>query len=636
MKKIFICSLVLFALGHEIAWTQKVTKIEDNFGTKGKIRHSSVLHDSLLPQSGILDIRWREFENKRIHTYQVNGQTKNHLPIGKWIWEEGSWDFNIGVGVNAQPAFQTTGIRNKWEGSFVDGLANGTWNYALDSVSNNGQSVSNLAKIQLNYNAGVPFGTVVLERNIHGNALKLKGNLDKNGIATGTWLLQYFQNGQRVQEERSYEKGLLRQIVLIKNKNDRQIIPIERNLKYLAAQNLGTLERSVTIGTMPFFEDEYSSKGSQLVNELLQQQYQSGWHLTAFPFKVNLNLPAYRRLSYPLTAAELKTINESKALITSQREAISKQLSGNILVNRSRSATVDTSVAYLQLQAQRLQILDSLFNRIESPAFIYKDRHGQALLSWAELLNKNINANGDVYDSFAVQLPIVINAQGEHGFFTSIANMLNQNERTLPLYLSTIEKAKQSQEREGELKALETKTIKRLERVQNLYASKSGIGATINKKWIKGDISQLMQRYANTNQYDTASTILNDINVYLDSLENWAPKTEAFDKMPKSIREQYTILVYNPYTGINDIEMVLKRRFLNKVLQELWPYMDREIQEVNDWQQWKSLWQQRFTIYGFMQNFISKEDRASQKIENKIRKERKPERMRKTILGNLN
>ena len=234
MKKLIGITICLWAFVANGFAQVQTTKIENGLGTKGEIIHSSPLHDSLLPQNGKLEIRWSVLEENKIHAYQINGQTNNHLPVGKWKWEEGSWNYQVTIGQEALPGFNTFGIRNKWVGNFKNGVQDGPWEFWIDSISNSGKTINNIAKIQINYQLGIPVGNLVLERNSKGNALKLNGVLNKDGVANGIWKLRYFQNGQLTKEERQYDNGLLLQVKTEKG-TQKTFQEIASNMQYLNA-----------------------------------------------------------------------------------------------------------------------------------------------------------------------------------------------------------------------------------------------------------------------------------------------------------------------------------------------------------------------------------------------------------------
>jgi hypothetical protein len=93
------------------------------------------------------------------------------------------------------------------------------------------------------------------------------------------------------------------------------------------------------------------------------------------------------------------------------------------------------------------------------------------------------------------------------------------------------------------------------------------------------------------------------------------------------LSNQYRYLAYNPYTGINDIEVRLKRRFLITVQTVLWPWLKTELTESADWYAFTENWQQQFRTFNFLMNFAYREDKQADRLQKRIRKEKKPERI---------
>ncbi len=614
MTRNFILSIFI-ALGLTITATAQQTKtFEDTYGIKGTYTYSGIFSDSLLPQQGPVDIKWREIEGSGITTYRARGRTARHQPEGNWIWEEARWGYNITVGTGIQPVFNTMGKRMKWEGSFANGIPHGKWIFTLDSITPGDKVLKKLLRVELTYRNGVPAGPVLYENHERNSPLKVTGTTDANGIATGTWLYAYTgEDGRPAREERTYKNGLLTSITTHRG-NEKTIAVLQEQ-----PENTRT-------GTMIFASDGHPALHTLRMDRELNAYFLNGWKLDLFPYTFNRALPGYRKPEYPLSEDEKEQITAGRQLVADQQESIRHHLAGNINIHRSRSGTLDTSIAYLQLYDQRLQYTDSLLKRTADPLFTYKNRSEQGLQHWVDGLNSMTYARGEIYDSLEVHLHAfrLVNRQN---VFADIRNMLEQDGRKLPAYFKVVEEDRQALDREGTLRKLEDAMAARLEVLQDSYAGKDGIGGEIYQKWIKGDIQELLQHYARSDNYDTALHIGHTIMTRMDSLERWTHRTAAFDSMPRLLRQQYTYLAYNPYTGVNDIEITHKRRFITNILVNMWPYMDQEMQQEQDWHTWSALWNRRFQVYHYLVDFVSQEDRQARKLEQRIRSERKPDKM---------
>ncbi len=630
----FLMLFLVMLAGVYHSYAQQIRLIEDEYGVKGEIRHSGLYIDSILPRQGSLDIRWRELDSLGLKTYRVKGQTRNHLPVGKWIWEEGSWNYTIHVGESIRPVFNAKGQRLRWEGSFAEGRPEGKWVFILDSVANNGSSPGALIRIDIGYKNGKPSGVFSLENTIHKNVLKLKGQCDDQGVATGTWTY-YYQNheGMFIKEERIYKKGLLTEVKTTDN-GVLSVKKFEQNIRFIDHSGNAELFEGKRIGNERFEMDEYGSRPAGLVNYDLNHYFLKGWELEIFPFELIRDIPVFKKLEYPLSPEEKESISYSRELIKSQRDSIENQLAGNIYIHRSRSGQLDTAIAFLQLNLVRLNYIDSLLSRTEFPLFTYKNRY-QGVQHWISGLNMHRKTKGEVYDSLEVELPKMVIDTDTVNIFRELKKLLMQNEAVLPEYYQIVEGARIALKREGELKELEDRMVERFQEVQVFYADKAGIGAEINTKWVKGEVQKLLQEYARADQYEDALRIGNKVMLHLDSLEAWEGKIAEFNRMASVLRSHYTYLAYNPYTGVNDIEITAKKRFINNVLTYMWPYATDELKEEKDWTKWSELWSRQFRLYNYLLNFVSREDTQAKRLERRVRQEKKPERMLRLIIHQM-
>lgn len=599
---------------------QKIKVFEDESGKKGEYRFSGIYSDTTLPKQGSVDIRWRDNDNNQLKTYRVKGQTQDYLPVGKWVWEEAEWDYEINIGASINPSFNATGKRMKWEGNFVAGKPDGKWGFTLDSVSNTGKSNGNLIKIEIQFKKGVPSGTIVLEDNFNANNLKVRGICDENGIATGNWNYSYKNsNGIQIKEDRLYQKG-----VLIEVKTPEGILKFEKN-------RLLTNKEGVRIGNLNFTQDEYGGIVSELYHENLSQYFQKGWKLEVFPFDFERKMPVFKRIEYLLQPNEVEDILISRQLLQKQKNEIEELLSGNISIHRSRSGELDTTISFLQLQLTRLNYIDSVLNRTDLPFFTYKNRYGSDARKWLNGLNELCFAKGEFYDSLVVELPKIHSLTDSIFIFHLFKNCLIKNEETFTKYYKAIEDAHISVEREGELQELENKIVVKYEKQQTFYQNKKGISETIHSSWVV----PLLWEYIRTDGYEDALMVGHNVLIQLDSLQSWQSKVDIFDAMPEVLKANYTYLAYNPYTGNNDIPIVNKKRFITTVLTNLWPYLLNEIKVEYSWDRWGVLWNRQFEIFNYLMDFSSKDDAHSKRVNRRVRKEKKPERILKIILHQL-
>lgn len=67
------------------------------------------------------------------------------------------------------------------------------------------------------------------------------------------------------------------------------------------------------------------------------------------------------------------------------------------------------------------------------------------------------------------------------------------------------------------------------------------------------------------------------------------------------------------------------------MLENLWPWLEQNIEKEQNWDNWKQLWEQQFSVYNFVMTFANRQDKQAQKLNKKARKETNPERLLKML-----
>lgn len=631
MKKIAMIGLLCFTL-ITAAWAQEEQRTLDAFGTHSVLNSDASFDFKQLPASGPVRYSKRLVQNGQLRSYKLSGRTSAHLPVGKWRFMEATWRYDIALSSKAAPVFTATGKRMSWEGTYNEGLPDGRWTFVVDSVTHDEKLIKSLIKLELNYREGIPVGVFTLENNSTGNALKVKGQTDASGFATGTWKAQYLTVDRVAeQEERIYRNGLLVSVHTM-DQGRRSEKVIAHNVSFLAQPALNEHRR---IGAHRFIEDESGTLAAVLTQKSLNDYFATAWSLSEFPLELNFYIPSFRRLEYPLSKEEQLAIANAKALIRSQKMRIEKSLNTNVNILRSRSAELDTSIAYLQLRDKRLDFTDSLLLRVDAALFTYKNRYQQGLDLWIDGLNNMRTANGTVHDSIMITLPEMRVATYGPNVFEALNQYLIHSAEALNVYVAKVDQASLDLHQEGELKALEDTIGLRLTELTAYYEKEQGFGKVLYERWLKGNAQNRLQAYAATEDHDNALALGRSIVAMLDSLDTWKTKLPLLDSMPQALKTQYSYMAYNPYTGAKDIEVITKRRFINNILEDLWPYMAADLEQEQDWEALNKKWERQFAVFKYLIGFADRDDNNARRLEQKVRKEKKAERMLRHIQAEL-
>jgi hypothetical protein len=625
MSKLILSVLFTFLLGSLNA--QHVREYRDEFGKKGEIRTTKPFEDTLLPRDGRFELRWRSVDSTAIHTYHAVGQTRQHNPQGKWRWEEATWKYAIVPGNSIRPAFETNGIRTQWNGEFQLGVPHGKWSITRDSIDGNGQSGTQMLHMEMTYNNGIPTGTYIIERRINGVHFHLKGTLSKMGLAHGSWHIDYASHGHEITKEtRTYHNGLLLEV--------RTTTGEHTTVKTFAPNQAFVQGKPVNhsrIGSLHFEQDEWGQFAGEEITELTNLFIGSGWTHEAFSFDFIRRKPAYVQLEFPLSEEELTHKQASIEKLAQIQQELNLRLEDNMLIHRTRGPEYDLAVSYLEFTKFRTTIIDSLLKRTDSPLFTYKNRHERGLLHWCSAIDGVLEVNGTVYPDKQAELPAMGKVTDESTIFHLLHALLQRTAIAMQPYLERLDEARTALQREGELQLLQDKLVSRYEQLVESYRQSTGIANMIELKWVNGESKQLLQEFARTDRYEEALVLGETLLKRMDVLQNWRIQADRVDSMPSLLHAQYRYLAYNPYTGVNDIEVKLKRRFLHTIQTIYWPWLESQLIDSADWTSLVQNWRNTFNSFNFLMNFAVREDKAADRLQKRIRKEKKPERIWKLI-----
>lgn len=628
--RIIYCLFVLL-IHFSFVQAQNVQLYEDAFGLKGEVLTTDFFEFGKLPEKGKLDIRWRSFNDGKLKTYRIKGFTKNAQLEGLASWEVARWQYEVNAGETIKPVFAASGKRKKWEGAFLEGKPNGKWTFVLDSLASDGKVFAHLLRLEMNFKKGIPDGAFYLENNLEQNGLKITGACNKSGIVNGAWTFLYKDaSGKTVKEIRIYKEGLLTEIRKTEEVGVSSIM-FDHNIDFIE-NKVDTAY--VKLGSQLFEMDEMPTIESEVLHRSLDEYFLSGWKLPVFGGEVHFEIPRYRQLAFLLTEKEKKEIADIERQIQAIKQSIQTRMQGNTFIQRHKSAKLDTTIAYLTLVENRINQLDSLLKITETEAFTYQNRNQALWLSWKDYFSEKKTAQGEVFTDLTVIQNEVFFAENQ-SFLEGVLAHLEEEDKRIHFCFEDVEKETTIIQQEGELEQMAHLIEEKYKSIEQIYSKKFGVAQDIQEQLIEGEAVRLIQAFSTATQYKNAQKVGNELLQLFDSLETWEAKLNLFDAMESNLRTQYRYLAYNPYTGENDIEIRVKKRFLGIVLTELWPFLNQELKATNKWQDWSKVWGHYFDVYAYLMNFAKREDAQALRVEKRIRKEKKAEKILRIILHQI-
>ncbi len=623
----------LFVFLVHFSWmqAQNVQLYEDALGLKGEVLTADFFEFGKLPEKGKLDIRWRSFDDGKLKTYRIKGFTKNAQLEGLASWEVARWQYEVNAGETIKPVFAASGKRKKWEGAFLEGQPNGKWIFTLDSLAADGKVFAHLMRLEMNFKKGIPDGAFYLENNLEQNGLKITGACNKSGIVNGAWTFLYKDElGKTVKEIRIYKEGLLTEIRKTEEVGVSSI-SFDHNIQFIE-NKADTVY--VKLGSKLFEMDEMPTKESEVLHQSLDKYFLSGWKLPVFGGEVHFGIPKYRQLVFLLTEKEQKEIVDIENQIQEIKQSIQTRMQGNTFIQRHKSTKLDTTIAYLGLVENRINLLDSLLKITETDDFAYQNRNQALLSSWKDYFSEKKTAQGEVFTDLKVTQNEVVFAENQ-SFLEGILECLEQENKRIHFCFEDVEKETTIIQQEGELEQMAHQIEEKYKIIEQTYSKKFGVAQDIQEQLIEGEAVRLIQEFSAATQFKNAKKIGNELLQLFDSLQAWEAKLTLFDAMESNLKTQYRYLAYNPYTGENDIEIKVKKRFLSIVLTELWPFLNQELKAANTWQEWNKVWGHYFDVYEYLMDFAKREDAQAIRVEKRIRKEKKAERILRIILHQI-
>lgn len=607
---------------------QQPLVFNDAHGLKGKIHFTGEWSDTALPNAGPFRLNWRNLSGDKLITYRINGQLNNHLPIGKWVWEEAEWTYLIEPGQSIEPVFNNTGVQHYWEGSFNLGMPHGKWMYRYGEAPLKLNSGNNTLQINGNVINGCFRGAFQIIDNRPNRKFQLKGHCNEKGIATGIWEYSWTENGMEMQEERHYDQGILTNIT---RKTDKVIVSemvFEKNLLYLAM--LRENDQTLVLSDSLFIDDIHPGFVTDQFQHYFKNHFLHPWAHEAFPYAVRWKSPGFKRFIFPLSADEEQLKDSAQIKLAETLVFINEKMEvGNVKINRARNASLDLAISIMERSQEKLNLLDSILKRSNHYSFLLLNRDSGEMKPMLAFLNQNNLAIGEVYDT-SKTLPAI--ETDSVAFFTGIHLFLETMKKQLQEAALVIDENVISIHKEGDLRALENKMEGMLEELEMLYENSSGIKQHIHNQWIEGYLRSSIQEYAQTDNYENAKAMGELLLAQMDSLKSWSAEWPLLDELSKELDIAYTQFAYNPYNGKYDIVLPLKKRFLNQAKAVAIPYLFQEIKKADDWESLHQAYNQSRNVRTQLIRFATLDEKSDRRQERRLRKENDADRFVRQFL----
>ncbi len=613
----------------------------DAFGLQGSVNYRGVWPvDSAFPEKGPYTLRWRHLERDTLRTYLTKGNLRGHMPHGKWSWQQADWNFSIEPGSGIEPRFATEGEEQFWEGQFALGEADGSWIYRL-SEKKQGQTAGrgeHRIEIKSAFQKGQMRGAwSVHDRNPEAE-VRIAGRTNERGEAHGKWTYRYSRFGEACREERSYADGMLLTVKRYVGK-DTVVVNFKERLRFFEAgtQSDSLVAQSYTVvGDLEFTNEEVSCYATRLLQHYLYEHLLKGWELDIFPLQFERRGPVFRRLKYLLNPDESNMRDSLYMLNSTLQKGIDAVFEGRSPdIARARSQELDLAVGALQAALIRVSLIDSLLKHSESDDFLYIERNRGGLERGFGAINTTAAYMGQAYPEGAGQLPLIDLRSDSIPYLAELYDVMQRTAHYIEAHLHTAEEIFVQMKRQGELNALESEMLNKLERLDSLYSNKGRTASMVLERWIERDLQQRIRAYAQNDDYKTGRELAAGIIMEMDSLLSWSADWERLDRLDAELDAAYTYNAYNPYTGENDIPLGVKNRFRRQVIQVLLPHMRAQLELAESWEEFTDAYHKMVSLRRELIRYAFMDDRSDRRIERRVRQENRPEKMLQIFMQHM-
>jgi hypothetical protein len=525
--------------------------------------------------------------------YVASDSTKT--PVGEYLWKLNSEN-------NESGWFELAQIKTNFRNKVADGefeFLHYTLNFSIDDFDQQGIKsfiIGYKTIVRGRYNRGIPSGQwsfiyapynaadekslPVLTHNValnrwsyQSDSISIIGQVDEKGFFNGRWEFKLPNEEIQVQE---YKKGILTAIISAGKLRHENLWP-----------NILNYIKETETSIPPDHDNPFI--------------WQAGFS-ACDPIYVEQVKPA-SALNYALAPHKIaQTYIDSHPLLNLPEIAGTQSLKFSLSIADAES---------LRLNTKRLKSYDSLLQeKMELPVFQIRKLSNpriDSLLKTTEDLIANIIRQNKIINNFLKEesrykspdylLP-------EYGLnfrsHAEIAIYLNEQVNTLSTrvdrHSSDLLDAIEYLRIKGAVEDMESQWYYIKEEINSLIPNdnQQTFPLKIHKRFVENDYNERIANYALLNSYDERRQFLIDAITYYEYFNQFF-KFKEYLKLTE-VREEfiahYTRFLYNPYMGVNNVEVVVKKKFIYHVLNNFWPFLLNKMEEAKDGQEFIALFKE--------------------------------------------
>lgn len=347
---------------------------------------------------------------------------------------------------------------------------------------------------------------------------------------------------------------------------------------------------------------EKSFQPIELLNQLLDQ-------------KANLQLPQLngsKRFYYPLPKENIELLQQRQQKLELFDSLLAEQLQLPLFVLRRNT---NENLQLLLNEAEELQTILSL--HLETVKTLQKKETRYSSTRFLPDFNGQYYATHLAYVS-ALQL-------------SADQNLYNAEDM-----LARLEAKKGVLREQGAVEELEMEWSKLITELQNEYMpdSTDRLGLFLYEKYVTEVFQFSMRKYSSLTQINEKREYLKStieyFQYYFTFFKN--KQHQFLTKAPVVFADNYNVMLVNPFTGEANIPEVLKRRYLTKVQNELWPWQVETVKNSPSEAQFRLELAKAERLKKAIVDFATDTSKEAKRLENRLRRERDMQRFAESML----
>jgi hypothetical protein len=546
--------------------------------------------DSLKTPVG--DYQWRlNYEDKKSGWFSlahIKANFKNKLPDGEF--ELLYYQANIDVDDFDHSGIKSAinGSRTLVHGSYTRGKLSNVWRFEYGSLDPNEPKeilIFNVLQNNWNYQGTVgSFNGKTVGGSLNGLWIFNYQNTYKNELNYSNGILTSFR-----QNNRSYFEQLFASIQDHIKKDS--IAPAESSDSYI--WNVGfSKSDSVYIMQLP-------------VDTLLKAAmtpYQTGKQiLTRHPLLSYPEFNGSNRLYFRLNESMYNTLKENSENLIKLDSTLKVKIELPVFQLRRKTNKPIDSLLYIteslkidvNRQKDRITKFLSEESRYVAPKYLLQER------------NLKFNSHTD----YAYYLLTTV-------------NLLNtQVARHLEDLLEAVERLRE----QGAIEEMEAEWVYLKDNIEE-YVSQGNLQdlpIIIYNRFVKDDFAKRKELYAQLGTYQTRRAFLIEAITYYEFFRGFF-MNQSYQKITNvedKFLEQFTKFLYNPYMGVNNVEVLVKKKFLYQMLNKFWPYLLNKLESASDGAHFQELYQNVLNYKQALLFLADDNDHDAKRLERRGRKE---------------